>query len=145
MPRCLTVHICTAIYTFNMVESDCVYCLFSILQENAGNMAHRLPFLRLLVQQLQCPVFAPRCVAESCVYRSKRVWVACVCQTPYFPCFQMVQRASTIFRTQLLHTVCWPSQFGTSHVPTLLKEQAACCPFAPEFVHSQLICPNNHQ
>ncbi|MEW5303342.1 MAG: hypothetical protein WDW38_001670 [Sanguina aurantia] len=28
-------------------------------QENAGNMAHRLPFLRLLVQQLQCPVFAP--------------------------------------------------------------------------------------
>ncbi|WIA21964.1 hypothetical protein OEZ85_004325 [Tetradesmus obliquus] len=28
-------------------------------QENAGNMSHRLPFLRVLAQQLQCSIFAP--------------------------------------------------------------------------------------
>jgi hypothetical protein len=29
-------------------------------QENAGNMSHRLPFLRVLAMQLQCSIFAPR-------------------------------------------------------------------------------------
>ena len=35
-------------------------CLLpACLQENAGDMSLRLPFLRLLVQHLNCSVFAP--------------------------------------------------------------------------------------
>jgi hypothetical protein len=34
-------------------------CLL-FFQENAGNMSHRLPFLRVVSQQLQCSIFAPR-------------------------------------------------------------------------------------
>eukprot|EP00878_Enallax_costatus_P034538 GHUV01038300.1.p1 GENE.GHUV01038300.1~~GHUV01038300.1.p1 ORF type:complete len:276 (+),score=63.48 GHUV01038300.1:938-1765(+) len=33
--------------------------VFLFFQENAGNMSHRLPFLRLVAQQLQVSIFAP--------------------------------------------------------------------------------------
>lgn len=36
--------------------------LLMFFQENAGNMSHRLPFLRGLARVLQVAIFAPRCV-----------------------------------------------------------------------------------
>lgn len=39
--------------------------VFLFFQENAGNMSHRLPFLRLIAQQLQVSIFAPRCAGGS--------------------------------------------------------------------------------
>jgi hypothetical protein len=34
--------------------------LVVFFQENAGNMSHRLPFLRLVARALDVPIFAPR-------------------------------------------------------------------------------------
>ena len=55
----------------------------TLLQENAGNMSFRLPFLRLVAHHLECSIFAPRCEMSLHVATFMCCIVAFVVPTAY--------------------------------------------------------------
>jgi hypothetical protein len=65
-------------------------------QENAGNMSFRLPFLKLMMRHMECPVFAVRRVRAVCCAKISAACVALVLPGPSVKLFTRHQSYAAV-------------------------------------------------